>query len=400
MASVGTASSSAPLRAIFNAAIEAIKGPKVMQKVITFNRETKELFILDPHNVLSSRSLRSYNLENRKIYIIGAGKGVLGLCVGFLRRIEESNFAGSSIACGVLSVPIGLTVKQDEKQLLDKYNVEIHHGAKDNIPDQEAVKTTDKILSLIDKINAQVSQPTLVVAFVTGGGSALLCKPKHGLELSRKQEIIERLMKSGCGIVDLNKVRRCLSPVKGGKLALRLLQSAPHVELVTFLASDIIGDPLDLIASGPTVPLELDSSGLADEAISILRNQKVDLDDQLIALIRNGEEKWMEQDKKRLLNLIVVNNETALKAASDQAINLGYEVRFIGRDISGEASAVAERFLDMLSKEGDENKATCWLAGGETVVTLDASSTGKKTGKVVINCFLIAKNVRFMLRVR
>lgn len=347
-----------------------------------------------------------------------AGKSVLGLVAGFLEQLEVTP-RSFKVTSGILSVPIGTQVRNFD--LFKKHGVEICTGAENNIPDEAAVTNTHRIVDLVKRIAAEKTKPALLVTFISGGGSALLCAPKKGVDLRTKREVIESLMKSGCGIEDLNRVRRCLSLVKGGKLAEMATINAPHVDMLNFIASDIVGDPIDLIASGPTVEPKSRLRG-AEEAVRILGARRIKCDERLMRIIREeGETKNDDRvgtasgtvipsspsSRGSVTNLIVVNNECALRAACAEAADRGYKVVCMGRSLDGEAAKLADRFIGLLSPprtelvsdkddgadadyvdDGRERRDACesaarerppqcWLGGGETVVTVERGCDGK-----------------------
>ncbi|KAI4463007.1 glycerate kinase [Holotrichia oblita] len=188
-------------------------------------------------------------------YVVGFGKAVLGMAV----QLEK--ILGSALSCGIATVPQDiLRTFATLPELLPPPNTRITfiEGAKDNLPDLNALNGAVKIRDLI----TNVDEGNILIVLISGGGSALLPIPKQPITLEEKTALIKSLSKAGATIVELNTVRKKLSELKGGRLALL----ANHLTVITLILSDVIDDPLDYIASGPTVP----NSDEPDAALNII----------------------------------------------------------------------------------------------------------------------------------
>ncbi|KAI1296541.1 Glycerate kinase [Halotydeus destructor] len=349
------------LLSFYKVAVNSVRGENVMKSALVVGKN--ELVIKSP---LTNQLVAKYDLTDRKIYLIGAGKSVLGMCCGFLRTIKESNVCHPDIKGGILSVPHGLAINESDSNLLWDNQVKVFHAAKNNIPDTDSVNATQAILDLVAQL--PVDESNLIVSFISGGGSALLCLPKSGLSLTDKSQVVEQLMKSGCGIEALNKVRQHLSLVKGGQLSEHILRNKNN-RLLSLIASDIVGDPIELIASGPTVPNQCCPS---QEAIAILKTYIPDCPEKILKVISPSNE--MQDYGNRLINLIVVSNRVAVKSAISEAISKGYKVEHAGCNLTGEAKVLAAKWAqDLLDCEA---KGTLFIGGGETVVTIPSDGQG------------------------
>jgi hydroxypyruvate reductase len=269
----------------------------------------------------------------------------------------------------------GVIVVKDEHGLpLKKIKVcEASHP----VPDARGVKGTQEILSLVEKAGKR----DLVICLISGGGSALLIAPVQDISLEDKQSATKLLLACGATIHEFNTVRKHLSRAKGGRLA----QMAYPATVISLILSDVVGDDLDVIASGPTVP---DSSKF-EEAVQILRGYGVW--DQLTPSVRNHLEKGTsgqiadtpKSDNavfRRCYQVLVGTNLQALKAAGQEAQRLGYRPLILSSKVEGEAREVA-KFYTAIAKEILETAhpmepPVCVLAGGETTVTLQGDGRG------------------------
>jgi hydroxypyruvate reductase len=269
----------------------------------------------------------------------------------------------------------GVIVVKDEHGLqLRKIKVcEASHP----VPDARGVKGTQEILSLVEKAGKR----DLVICLISGGGSALLIAPVQDISLEDKQNATKRLLACGATIHEFNTVRKHLSRAKGGRLA----QMASPATVTSLILSDVVGDDLDVIASGPTVP---DSSTFHD-AVRILKGYGIW--DQLTPSVRNHLEKGIagqiEDTPKpdhaafqRCSQVLVGTNLQALKAAGREAQRLGYRPLILSSKVEGEAREVA-KFYAAIAKEVLESALpmeppVCVLAGGETTVTLQGDGRG------------------------
>ena len=222
-----------------------------------------------------------------------------------------------------------------------------------------------------------------------GGGSALLVAPDKNLTLEDKQTATELLLKAGADIFEVNTVRKHLSQVKGGRLA----EIAYPAKIISLILSDVIGDKLDVIASGPTSP---DSSSYK-QALSVF--EKYALLDKapkpVIDLLKKGQRGLIPETPKygnpifqNISNIIVGSNKTALLAAQEKAEHLGLMTEIISSEISGEAKEVgnflSEKIINL--KKTKRNKTPlCLLSGGETTVTVRGNGLGGRNTELALS---------------
>ena len=195
------------------------------------------------------------------------------------------------------------------------------------VPDEASVIAGRRIRDLARSAGSD----DLIVALIAGGGSALLCLPAEGITLAQKQEMFRALLRSGAPIMEMNRVRRAMSAVKGGRLA----AAAGAVPMVTYMLSDVPGDDPATIGGGPTVPYPEDGSA----ALEVIARYSLPSTPGLIAAIRANQAPAVLGDAG-ILHMIATP-ATALSAAAAKARELGIEVDNLGDLIEGEARDVA-----------------------------------------------------------
>jgi glycerate 2-kinase len=336
---------------IFQAGLQAVDPLEAIIRHVTLN-----------DNVLRI-SDRQFNLKDYdRILVVGAGKAVAPMA----KALED--LLGNHISDGVM------VVKDEHGLPLKKIKV---REASHPVPDERGVKGTEEILSLVETAGKR----DLVICLISGGGSALLIAPVHDISLEDKQNATKLLLACGATIHEFNTVRKHLSRAKGGRLA----QMAYPATVTSLILSDVVGDDLDVIASGPTVP---DSSTFKD-AQQILKDYGIW--DQLAPTVRNHLEKGASgqiEDTPKSDNavfrqcsqVLVGTNLQALKAAGQEAQRLGYHPLILSSKVEGEAREVAKFYTaiarEALSSQNPFKPPVCVLAGGETTVTLTGEGRG------------------------
>jgi hydroxypyruvate reductase len=294
----------------------------------------------------------------RNIYVVGAGKASAAMAVAVERLL------GKQITEGFINVKYGHLAKVRRIQLN-----ECGHP----VPDENGVRGAQEI----GRIAAKAGENDLVLFLVSGGASALLPFPAQPITLVEKQTVTGLLLRSGANINEMNAVRKHISSIKGGQLA----ALANPATVISLILSDVIGDKLDVIGSGPTAP---DPSTFAD-ANAIL--EKYNLTDQIPASIRQRIEDGVRgalpetpKQVERTQNVIVGSNQLALDAAAAEARTLGYSPMVLSSFIEGETREIA-RMHAAVAREivafGRPVKApACLISGGETTVTIKGEGKG------------------------
>lgn len=306
---------------------------------------------------------RRYPLRSfRNIFVVGAGKASAAMA----QAVEK--LLGPRITGGLVNVKYGHVAPLRRIELN-----ECGHP----VPDEAGVRGARRIADIV----ANAGEKDLVLCLISGGGSALLPSPAPPLTLEEKQQATRLLLASGANIHEINALRKHISTLKGGQLA-RLAWPATVVSL---LLSDVIGDDLDVIASGPTAPDAstfgtargvLDKYGLLEQVPRAVR-------ERIEAGLR-GEipetPKAADPVFQRVQNLVVGSNALAVQAAAAKAKELGYRPMILSTRIEGEAREIA-RMHAAIAKEvawsgWPVRPPACIISGGETTVTVRGSGLG------------------------
>ena len=302
---------------------------------------------------------RRYDLSSfNNIYVIGAGKAGASMAAAIEKLL------GKKISDGLINVKDGHLAPLRRIRL---------HQASHPLPNQNGVDGALQILEI-----ARAADPRdLVICLISGGASALLPAPAVGITLNDKQRVTALLLACGATIHEINAVRKHLSSIKGGQLA----QAVFPATLLTLILSDVIGDDLSVIGSGPTVP---DPSTFAD-ALNILR--KYDLLKKIPArALRILQAAKQETPKpadplfRKSQTIIVGSNRQAMEAAAKAARQLGYKPLVLSTTIEGETRDIAGMHVAIAREvraSGQTLRApACLLSGGETTVTLRGQGKG------------------------
>jgi hydroxypyruvate reductase len=324
----------------------------------------------NPAEAVARRLAREDFSRYRNVYVVGAGKA------GAAMARATERVLGRRIAGGLLNVKYGHTAALRRIELN-----ECGHP----VPDQRGVDGARRIA----EIAAGAGVDDLVLCLISGGASALMPFPANPITLDEKQETTKLLLACGASIHEINAVRKHISQIKGGQLA-RLASPAPVLAL---LLSDVIGDDLDVIGSGPTAP---DASTFA-RTRAIL--EKYEIFDRVPASIRArieaGERGEIPETPKpgdpifaRVRNIVVGSNRLAVDAAVARARELGFRTLVLSTFIEGETREIA-RMHAAIAKEivhsGRPLKPpACVITGGETTVTLRGDGLGGRNQEFVL----------------
>lgn len=264
-----------------------------------------------------------------RIVVVGAGKAAAGLAAGIERLLGSAGCERHHVT-GLVSVPAGCGRR------LAAIEVRETRPATSNLPTPAVVQATREIMAAVSRLGPR----DLAIALITGGGSALLAAPKEGVSLDEKIAVTRRLSESGADIATLNAARRRLSLVKGGGLA----RACAAGHLLVLVLSDVIGDDLDVIASGPCMPPELTTP----------------------------PGNWTTPGGCHVQHALVGDNGTAVAAAAATARLAGYEIVADGGPQAASAEAVgawlASASVGLLAAAGRDSRPRALIAGGEATV--------------------------------
>jgi len=345
------------------------------------------LTAIDPRRIIKSKIVlsnnqlhvngHSFDLNSfQTIFVIGGGKASGSMAEG----LEE--ILGDRIEEGLVIVPRGT----EQRHKTHRIRVQ---GASHPIPDSRSVETAKKLMELADR----VGEGDLVLCLFSGGGSSLMTLPRKGISLKDKQAITDLLLKSGATINETNAVRKHLSAFKGGHLAEKLYP----VTVVSLLLSDVVGDRLDVIASGPTAP---DPATFSD-AISVLRRYGLweRAPETVRKVLQDGAQGLVPETPKnndpafqRVHNIVIGNNRLACSATIEDLRKKGLKTLLLTSFMEGEAREVGS----LLGALAHEIRATGnplqppvgIVVGGETTVTVTGKGKGGRNQEIALGAAL------------
>ena len=314
-----------------------------------------------------------------RILVVGAGKAGAPMA----RALED--LLSDRISDGVIVVKEGHGLPLKHVRT---------HEAGHPVPDQRGIRGAEDILSLV----REAGERDLILCVISGGGSALLVAPAEGVTLADKQEVTRLLLACGADIHEINTVRKHLSRVKGGELA----RFAHPATVVTLILSDVIGDDLNVIGSGPTVP---DPSTFADaqgvfKKYDIWQDVPISVKDRFLKGLRGDIQDTPKLDDnvfQRCYSELVGTNLQALIAASKEAERQGYQPLILSSTVEGEAREVV-KVLTAIAKEVRSSgnpfpPPACILCGGETTVTLQGDGKGGRNQEFALAAALIIEGM-------
>jgi len=333
---------------------------------------------VDPYAAVSSRIKKNCLFLHNKtidvtkfhnVYVVGFGKGSIGM---------------TQAVCDHLSITEGIAITNQTDKVVRHKKVETVVGGHP-LPNDSSIMGAKKVLNLLSRCEPN----DLVIILISGGGSALLASPR--ISLDDLQKTTKALLASGATIQEINTIRKHLSTVKGGQL----VKSLP-CKVVTFIVSDVVGDPLEFIASGPTVG---DSTTFSD-AFDILKKYK------LWNVIPDSVRRVIDQGKKELIpetpssddpvfshvsNLIVSNNSLACETAFTSAKKAGFHPVILSTRLTGEASELGPWLFERSKKTHHETGETVFISGGEPTVTLTGDGKGGRNQELVLSMVPLLK---------
>ncbi|HEV8472323.1 MAG TPA: DUF4147 domain-containing protein [Methylomirabilota bacterium] len=298
-----------------------------------------------------------------RLLVLGCGKAGAAMA----RAVED--ILGDRVTAGFVVVKDGYRAPTSRVQIAE---------AGHPVPDARGQAASARLLELASAAGAR----DLILFLVSGGGSALTPAPAPPVTLDEKQAVTSLLLATGATINELNAVRKHLSLFKGGQLA----RAAAPARILTLALSDVIGDPLDVIASGPTAP---DTSTFA-EALDVLRRRDVlprvppAVRERLEAGARGAVGETPKPGDAlfaRVTNLVVGNNALVVDAAARRAAELGFRPEVLTRGLQGEARVVAR---DLVGRARALEPPACLVAGGETTVTVHGRGRGGRCQELAL----------------
>ncbi len=290
-----------------------------------------------------------------RIAVVGAGKAGAGMAAAVEEVLGPELIRRKGLR-GWVNVP------EDTVRPLAQIHL---HGARPagvNEPTGAGAAGSAEILNIVESLGPA----DLCLCLLSGGGSALMPAPADGVTLEDKLAVTRHLSAAGANIEQLNVVRKQLSRVKGGGLA----RACRAGRLVSLIISDVLGDPLDVIASGPTV----EDSSTPEKALEVLDRfhaEEAGIPDRVLDYLRGKATTAPPKPTAEVTNLIIGSNATAVDAAGKEAVRLGYSpAMWSSREPEGQAEEVGRQLAAMAVKMRSESGPDCLVSGGEPVVRL------------------------------
>lgn len=349
------------IKFILNHAINSVKPETLIKQSVSFDSN----YIKIPSYIFNVN-----DYEN--IFVIGFGKASAAMASSL------ENILGNHIADGMVITKYGYSMRTKKIKVKE---------AGHPVVDINGIEATKELVDFVKR----TGKNDLVIVLISGGGSALLETLPENIEFEDFRNLNKLLLNCGATINEINVVRKSISSVKGGKLARIIYPS----EILNIIISDIIDDPVEDIASGPTVKQIIKNT----EALKILK--KYSLIDKISASIVDYlqmPENSFKVPEIKITNIIIGNNKLALKDASEKAKYFGFNTYLISDKIQGEARIVGKEVAGLIksviAKDEPVKKPACILFGGETTVTVTGKGKGGRNQELVLAALLELQNVK------
>jgi hydroxypyruvate reductase len=364
---------SARVRRVLQAALDAVDPAEAVRRFLRM--ENTHILVIGRDEAARRYDLRDYD----HIYLVGAGKASVPMA------LAAAGVLGSHLTEGAVVAKAGFLEPGSENTPPNPDPMLVFYEGAHPVPDESSVEATGRVLELV----SQAGENDLVLCLLSGGGSALLTRPAEGLTLNNLQQLTRDLLASGANIEQINAVRKHLDLVKGGGLA----QAAMPAAVATLILSDVVGDSLDVIASGPTVA---DASTYQD-AWNVLEQYHLlgKAPEQIQLRIAAGRSGQLDETPKpgyqlfeRVQNVIIGSNRLAANAALSQARLEGFEPLLLSTYLQGEASQAGRLLAAVLRQIADTGepvaRPACIVIGGETTVTLRGNGLGGRNQELAL----------------
>jgi glycerate 2-kinase len=340
---------------IFRASLKRVDPHEAVKRFVRFDGDT--LLLHQGGEPEDALDLQAFD----RVFVVGGGKATAPMA----RAIED--ILGERVSKGIINVKYGFA-----EELLRTEVVEAGHP----LPDQKGLEGARKIVEILQA----AGERDLIFSLISGGGSALLPLPAGTITLAEKQALTQNLLECGASIEEINAIRKHISLSKGGQLA----RAAFPATTVNLMLSDVVGDKMDVIASGPFVP---DKSTFKEAWEIIEKYGLTNISGSIRSHLRKGLEGKIPETPKdgdivfsRVRNRIVGCNLLALEAAKEEAERMGYSSLILSSMVEGETKEVS-RVHTAIAREilasGQPLRApACVISGGETTVTIRGQGLG------------------------
>jgi glycerate 2-kinase len=332
---------------------------QVLKAVNPYNAVTS--YLKDKTLLLSDTTVDTNDFKN--IYVVAFGKGSVGM---------------TQAVCDHLPISKGIIITNQSDMTMYDEDIEIIVGGHP-LPNENSIQGAKKIQTLLSNCKTD----DLVIVLISGGGSALLASPR--VSLTDLQKTTKALLYSGATIQEINTIRKHLSTVKGGQLVKSLSS-----RVVSFIISDVVGDPLEFISSGPTVG---DSTTFSD-AYRILYEYNLwnEIPDSVRRVITQGKKGFIPETPfpddpvfSRVSNMIVANNSMACETVLTQAKRLDYDPVLVSTELTGEASELGLKLYQKAKEYNDHSGGDLFISGGEPTVTITGDGKGGRNQELALS---------------
>jgi len=322
---------------ILDAGIIAVEPRHMLSKLVRYNEDFNSVKIFN----------RSYDMMSGRIFIVGAGKAAGAMTEALENIIYSDRLSG------------GVVVIRDSSFRYKTPRVKLIK-ASHPLPDNKSIKASKKLFELKDKYG--INERDLVICVISGGASSLLAMPVNGVNLTDKQETTRRLLASGATISEINVVRKHLSKIKGGQMA----EHFSPAQVVTLIISDVVGDDLTVIGSGPTVA----DTSTFKEALAIIYKYSIEnkVPKSAMKYLEKGANNDVPETPKKLFNAdnyVVGNNNSSLEAMAHKAISLGLRPVIVSDELKGDPNVTAYKIVRHVLQDKFK-KYNVLLYAGET----------------------------------
>jgi glycerate 2-kinase len=320
---------------------------------------------------------RSYQLDRyRRVLVVGAGKAGAPMTEAVVNLLEDR------LERAIVVVKEGYANINLPHRLSNRVSlIEAGHP----IPDMRGQEGAQQILELLKS----TTEEDLVICLISGGGSAIISSPIRPMNISDIQEMTSLLLHCGASIEEINTLRKHTEQLKGGQLA----RLASPAQVISLILSDVVGNPLEVIASGPTVP----DSSTYEQALAIIDNYQLrqEMPDRIINHLEKGKRKEVIDTPKpgdpifnRVQNVITGSNYLAAQASLDEAKKHKFNTQLLTTYLQGEARQ-AGRFMAAIVRQIADSqqpiqRPACLICGGETTVTIQGVGTGGRNMEMAL----------------
>lgn len=342
---------------IWQAAVEAVRSERLVQEALR----------VDDGVLIIADQLELDLADIERVVVVGAGKAGAGMAAGVERALGPTLLRDKQVT-GWLNVPA------DCVRPLKTIRLHSARPAGVNEPTADGVEGSEQILEMVGALRPS----DVCLCLISGGASALLPAPVDGVTLEGKLAITRYLSSAGANIQQLNTVRKQLSRIKGGGL----LRACRAGRLITLIISDVIGDPLDVIGSGPTVA----DTSTPEEALAVLdqfhTRESGQVPETVFHVLEQSAGLKVFETTCKSHQFVIGNNALAVDAAGQEAVRLGYSPAMVAaKTLEGTAEEVGSHLADMALRMRSQAGPDCLISGGEPVVQLAPAEKRGKGGR-------------------